>query len=457
MDRIPVHPILKELSHFFTRQGYRVYLVGGAVRDIHLGKKPVDWDVATDATPEQVATLFSHIIPTGIEHGTVTIPFKDRMIECTTFRTEQGYSDGRRPDSIDYAVTIEEDLSRRDFTMNAIAVSLPDGKITDPYNGRADISAGIIRTVGNASERFSEDGLRPLRAVRFSAQLGFAIEEETLAAIPSALQITAMVAKERIRDELEKLLHSPEPSAGLRFMESAGLLKLILPELQACRGIEQKGSHKFDVLDHLFLACDACPRESIELRLAGLFHDIGKPQARAIDSSGVYTFYNHETVSAEIAQKIMERLRFPLKTTATVTHLIRQHMFHYEPAWTDAAVRRFIVRAGEKSVENLFALRRADACAMTGLKTEPAHLAEFGERIQAVIAKKHAFSLKDLAVNGRDLMAEGIPSGPVTGLILAELLDAVIEDPELNERKKLLEIADASYRQKHIARGLSGQ
>ena len=450
MDRIPIHPILKEISRFFTQNGHSVYLVGGAVRDITLGKKPDDWDIATDATPEQVTAIFHRVIPTGIEHGTVTIPFRDHMIECTTFRTEAGYSDGRRPDAVGYAATIEEDLSRRDFTMNAIAVSLPDGRVTDPFGGRDDIARGVIRTVGVASERFNEDGLRPIRAVRFSAQLGFAIDEDTLAAIPGALGVTARVAKERIKDELVKLLVSATPSSGLRFMESAGLLELIIPELYACRGVEQKGLHEFDVLDHLFAACDASPRESLEVRLAALFHDVGKPAVRATDADGNFTFYNHETVSAEMTDKILTRLRFPLKTTATVTHLVRQHMFHYEPNWTDAAVRRFIVRAGEEHIPALFALRRADACAITGLKTEPAHLLEFGDRIKAVTAAKHAFSLKDLALNGKDLIALGIPAGPMTGVILKELLETVLDDPALNTRERLTEIAAAIFQARNV-------
>lgn len=426
-----------------------MYLVGGAVRDLFLGKKAEDWDVATNATPEQVAALFKRIIPTGIEHGTVTIPFREHMIECTTFRTEQGYSDGRRPDAIAYATTIEEDLSRRDFTMNSIAVSLPDGHIVDPFGGRKDIHAGIIRTVGIPAERFGEDGLRPLRAVRFASQLGFIIEPATLAGIKPAIPITAKVARERIRDELSKILVSPAPSTGLRFMEETGLLELVLPELAACRGVEQRGMHRFDVLDHLLHTCDASPAASLELRLAGLLHDIGKPNVRRTDISGCYTFYNHEAVSAEMAESIMNRLRFPIRTNRTVTHLIRQHMFHYESSWTDAAVRRFIVRAGEEHLESLFALRRADTYGITGVHAEPPLLAELSDRIAGVTARDHAFSLKDLAINGRDLAAAGIPPGPVTGKILSELLEAVLDDPDLNEKERLSGIAIAIWRERY--------
>jgi len=451
MDRVAVPPILAELSRIFISNGFRLYLVGGAVRDLFLKKQAEDWDVATNATPEQVISLFRRVIPTGIDHGTVTIPFKEHMIECTTFRTEQGYTDGRHPDSIVYTSTIEEDLSRRDFTMNAIAVSLPEGTIVDPFLGRNDIKERLIRTVGNPSERFSEDGLRPVRAVRFASQLRFIIDSETLAAITPALPVTAKVARERIRDELTKLLGSTLPSTGLRFMESTGLLALIIPELASCRGIDQKGLHVFDVLDHLFHTCDACPSGNIELRLAGLFHDIGKPAVRAKDSNGFYTFYNHETVSAQIAEKIMERLRFPQKTTKTVTHIIQQHMFHYEPNWTDAAVRRFIFRAGEDSIEKLFELRKADTYGITGIRSEPAHLVEFGDRIKAVLTAEHAFSLKDLAINGRDLAALGIAPGPITGIILNELLETVLDDPAENTHEKLMSVAQLIYKTKFTA------
>lgn len=447
---------MQDLARVFSSGGFRLYLVGGAVRDSFLGKAADDWDVATDATPVEVTALFRRVIPTGIEHGTVTIPFQSHMIECTTFRTDSTYSDGRHPDGISYAKTIEEDLSRRDFTMNAIAVSLPDGAIVDPFRGRDDIRAKIIRTVGDAHERFTEDGLRPLRAVRFSSQLDFSIHPDTLAAIPASLPVTGFVARERIRDELVKMFSSPLPSRGLRFMESTGLLKLVLPELAVCRGVEQKGMHRYDVLDHLLISCDACPSYPVELRLACLFHDIGKPVVRSTGDDGSYTFYNHEVESARIAGDIMDRLRFPLKAAKRVCHLVRQHMFHYEGNWSDAAVRRFIVRVGEDAIEDLFALRRADCRGITGIADSRAcdgNLAEFGDRIRAIIAQKHAFSLRDLAINGHDLALEGIPAGPMTGHILAELLESVIDDPELNTKARLVEIARAIAKQRLAARG----
>jgi putative nucleotidyltransferase with HDIG domain len=233
-------------------------------------------------------------------------------------------------------------------------------------------------------------------------------------------------------------------------MEETGILKLILPELSACRGIEQKGMHRFDVLDHLLFACDAADVQPLDVRLAALFHDIGKPQTRSIDQEGVYTFYNHETVSANIAENIMTRFRFPLKTTKTVSLLVRNHMFHYESEWTDSAVRRFILRSGIENLDMLFALRRADACGIAGEKSAvPALLDEFHDRIGAILEKEHVFSLKDLDINGNDLILAGIPAGPKIGMILMELLDTVLDDPSLNNNEKLLEISRALYSRRY--------
>ncbi|GHV84675.1 hypothetical protein AGMMS50230_02830 [Spirochaetia bacterium] len=265
MNNLRLAPVLKEIAAVFSSAGKEVYLVGGAVRDLLLGRASADWDLATNARPEEVTALFKRVIPTGIKHGTVTIRHKGTSIEVTTFRTESEYSDGRRPDEVRYAAAIEEDLSRRDFTMNAAAVKLPEGILVDPFNGQSDIKRRLIRCVGKAEERFAEDGLRPMRAVRFAAQLGFNLEEKTLLAIPGALPTTAMVAAERIREELDKTLASASPQTGLVIMEETGLLKFILPELETCRGIEQKGYHRFDVLDHsLFALAYAANRTSRE-------------------------------------------------------------------------------------------------------------------------------------------------------------------------------------------------
>ena len=465
LKKVNIPKILQDFYKIFEKNGFQAYLVGGAVRDICLKKKPSDWDIATNATPQDVMKMFKFVVPTGFEHGTVTVHFNKTEIEVTTFRTESGYSDARHPDKINYAATIEEDLARRDFTMNAIAVNLKNGKIVDPYGGQKDIKKRLIRTVGNAHERFMEDGLRPIRALRFASKLGFAIEEKTYQEISQKdvqNKITS-ISIERFRDEFEKMMLSKKPSVALKLMEDTGILNLFIPEFSKCRGCIQsdyRAFHKFDVLDHLFYACDGAPENKLNLRLAALFHDIGKPDAKNITMQEVFdskecckknletiTFYNHEKYSAEITQKIMTRLKFSNEMIKNVIHLVKEHMFHYEENWTNAAVRRFIIRVGKENLEDLYDLRFADMYGMWNQKieikySEPvALLLELKERINEELMKQNALSLKDLNVNGKDLMENGIPAGKKLGEILNHLLDCVIEDPSLNSREKLLEIA----------------
>jgi len=447
-----VSPVLKEIALIFNAEGKQIYLVGGAVRDMLMGGKIHDWDLATDALPEEVTAIVRHaggkVVPTGIKHGTVTVFYKKHSAEVTTFRLESGYTDGRRPDQVQFTGAIEEDLSRRDFTMNAIAMRLPDGEIVDPFAGGADIRAGVIRCVGNAAERFGEDGLRPLRAVRFAAQLGFKIEKNTLAAIGPALDVSAKVSKERVRDEIDKILASALPSTGFLLMEKTGLLELFLEELAVCRGIEQKGFHRFDVLVHSLLACDyaAANGYSRELRLAALLHDVGKPCVRKMGEEGVWTFYRHEEISAVMCRKILGRLRYPNAVTDSVCHLVKEHMFHYTPEWKDSAVRRFVARVGVSNLEDLYRLRRADAYAFTGKEVDSSSLLLLANRIDKVLAAGRAFSVKDLAVSGKDLIEAGIQSGKTMGLILNELLETVLDDPGQNTKEKLLDIALKIYK-----------
>ncbi|MDR1326139.1 MAG: CCA tRNA nucleotidyltransferase [Treponema sp.] len=439
-----IDPILKEIAGVFASHNKSVFLVGGAVRDILRGVESHDFDLATDAVPEEVIAMFRVVIPTGIKHGTVTVRYRGLSIEVTTFRTEADYLDGRHPSRVAYAATIEADLGRRDFTMNAVAAPLPGGKpLVDPFNGIGDIKRGVICSVGEARERFSEDGLRPLRALRFVAQLGFSVEEKTLAAIKPCLEITAKVSLERIRDELDKIIATPKPSGAFLLMEKTGLLELVLPELAACRGVEQKGLHRFDVLDHSLLACDFAARrdESLLVRLAALFHDIGKPSARALSDDGVWTFYQHEKTSATLCRALMTRLHYSGAMINDVTHLIGEHMFHYEDIWTNAAVRRFIQRVGVEHLDALYRLRLADASGITGREVPADYLAGLVSRVDAALAQSAALSLKDLALTGHDLMAIGIKPGRLIGIILNELLETVLDDPELNTREKLLEIA----------------
>ena len=452
---------LLKIGGIFRKNGFKAYLVGGAVRDMILGKKGHDYDLATNATPRQVMGIFKKVIPTGIAHGTVTIHIFGMQIETTTFRTEADYTDGRHPDSIKFATTIEEDLSRRDFTMNAIAADLESGELTDPFDGQKDIRNKIIRTVGEPQERFAEDGLRPVRAVRFSGQLGFSIEEKTLAALsePEVLKKTASISVERFRDEFCKMLLCERPSDSLKLLEKTGILNIFIPEFAICRNCSQKdsrGFHEFDVADHILYACDGTQKGNLEVKLAAFYHDIGKPECRTteiVDEEERVHFHGHETKSAQKALASMTALKFPNETIKNVVHLVQEHMFYYEHSWSDAAVRRFIIRVKPENIENLFALRLADIYGMhrTPLKEgSPAWniLLEFRKRIESVLEKKSALGIKDLAVNGRDLMQEGIPSGKAMGMILNELFETVTESPAMNEKEKLLALAKNIFREK---------
>lgn len=465
--KIKLDSTLIEFGKVFLQAGYKAYLVGGAVRDMLMKVPAHDWDVATNATPQDVIKLFKFVVPTGIEHGTVTVHYKGNEIEVTTFRTEAGYSDGRHPDSINYAATIEEDLARRDFTMNAIAASLEDGILTDPYGGQDDIKNKLIRTVGAAHERFMEDGLRPVRALRFASKLGFSIEKNTYSEIfKKEIQAkAASISIERFRDEFEKIMASPKPSVGLKLLEESGLLDIFIPEFKICRGCIQsdyRAFHKFDVLDHLFYACDGAPADKLNVRLAALFHDIGKPAAKKILHETVLdgekndgskkeietiTFYNHEAFGEKITQKLMTRLKFSNDMISNVCHLVKEHMFHYESNWSEAAVRRFIIRVKPECMEDLYDLRLADMYGMYNEKVDVRYsesvklLLELKARVEKELSKKTALSLKSLAVNGRDLMQLGIPAGKELGRILNELLECVIEDPAMNNKEMLIETA----------------
>lgn len=461
MNKIKIPVILQKMNNIFEKNGFKAYLVGGAVRDMFMNKEASDWDVATDATPEQVISAFKKVIPTGIAHGTVTVHFMGEEIEVTTFRIEQGYSDGRHPDKVSYASDIEEDLSRRDFTMNAIAVSLKDGSIVDPFNGKADIKNKVIRSVGNPLERFNEDGLRPIRAIRFASQLGFEIETNTLQAISNekVLQKTSTISIERFRDELVKLLKSPKPSVGLKLLESTNIMKLFLPELLEGRNCIQndvRGYHVFDVLDHNFYSCDGAPVHKVNVRLAALLHDIGKPASKVVrvtDEGEIYNFFSHEKYSETIARKLLTKLRFSNNEINNVCHLIENHMFHYEESWSDAAIRRFVVRVKPENIEDLIDLRLAD---MYGKYNMPIQIKESNacdlliqlqDRIKKIQEENSAFTLKSLAVSGKDLMEIGIPSGKLIGKILDSLLETVFDDPKQNSKDVLLNIAKNLYEQ----------
>lgn len=436
---------LLEVHARIVQAGYQCYVVGGAVRSIVLRKAPTDWDLATDASPDDLMKLFRTVIPTGIKHGTVTILYKGQKFETTTFRIEGPYTDSRHPDHVHYTKEVREDLRRRDFTINAMAMDPKEKLLIDPYGGQEDCRKGLIRALGDPYERFQEDALRILRAVRFSTQLEFTIEEQTQKAMKTLAPTLRGVSAERIRDEMEKIMASEKPSTGFTLMTDTGILSILFPELDACRGIDQKGTHAFDVFTHSILCCDAAPKDNPAVRWAALLHDIGKPLAKAVTPEGETIFHRHEQLSYQLSGEILRRLRFPLAFEKRVTHLILHHMFHYEDSWTDAAVRRFLRKVGKENLEDLFSLREADGWATAGNPPDHKPLTTFRERIARVLSQSAPLSLKDLAVNGNDLLEVGISKGPAMGTVLEFLLETVLEDPSMNEKEKLLTLAKNFY------------
>ncbi len=442
MTHFKIPSVLKNFSSIFEENNFSCYLVGGALRNHFAGLLPTDYDFASDANPEDIMGMFKHVIPTGIKHGTVTVLYRGNSFEVTTFRVEGEYTNSRHPDSIKYSPSILEDLKRRDFTINSIAMNLETGELLDPHNGIQDIKHRRIKAIGNPTERFSEDGLRLMRACRFTSQLEFSLEPSTLSAVKSCKNNLRNVSAERIRDEVIKILQTRKPSISFKIMEETGILEIVIPELLACRGVNQKGYHDFDVLDHLLYSCDGGPSDDFILRLAALLHDIGKPASMKTDNDGIPTFYNHDLISGRMAGKIMQRLKFSGNEIKKVTHLISNHMFNYTEEWTDSAVRRFISRTGVKNIDDLFKLRLADQFGMTNSEKYSKHLYLFAERIESILKKDNAFTVKDLEITGHDLQNEaGIEKGPVIGIILNELLETVLDDPKMNNKSKLIEIA----------------
>jgi tRNA nucleotidyltransferase (CCA-adding enzyme) len=422
--------------------GHQAHLVGGGVRDLLLGRPPSDFDVATSAHPDQVMSLFGsrYAIPTGLQHGTVTVLAGDRRpVEVTTFRGEGEYLDGRRPSSVRFGATLAEDLARRDFTMNAIAYDPVDDVLTDPFGGQADLAARLVRAVGDPVARFREDGLRPMRAVRQAAQLDFAIDPPTAQAIPAALDSFRKVSAERVRDELCKLLGASVPSRGIELMRESGLLAEVMPELLEGVGCHQNRFHRFDVYRHTLATVDSA-RPQVVLRLGALLHDVGKPRARQPreGAPGEYSFFKHEYVGAEMAGDICRRLKLSTVQREDVTALVANHMFYYTPDWTDGAIRRFVRKVGSERLASLLALREADI-AGRGFGEDPEHeTRELKQRLESVAAADAVLQVKDLAIDGQDVMRVlGVAPGRQVGEVLSRLLEKVLDDPALNTRETL--------------------
>jgi tRNA nucleotidyltransferase (CCA-adding enzyme) len=412
------------------------------VRDAIRGVDPQDWDVATDATPEEIQKLFAKSLYTN-RFGTVVVRSGDHEVEVTTYRVETGYSDHRRPDHVAFTDSLHEDLSRRDFTMNAMAwrpgQNGTPGELVDPFGGQRDLESRVLRAVGEPDERFREDALRMLRAVRFATLLDMRIDEQTVTAIRRNAHLAESLSGERINQEMTKILGAPRPSVAFRMLSDVGLLEIICPELEETKKTPQDKFAAQDVFGHSLATLDATPANDLVLRLAGLFHDIGKPETMADGH-----FHQHEFVGEFKARQILRRWKFDKETVAEVTHLIRNHMFWYETHWTDSAVRRFIRKIGLDYIPALFALRRADNIG-SGARSPRMHALEaLWQRVEKEIADANAFSLRDLKIDGNDVMRElDIPRGPKVGQILDALFERVLDEPSLNTREKLIELAKA--------------
>lgn len=434
------------ISNKFANGGHELYLVGGAVRDFVMGKLIYDWDFTTGATPEQILEILGADAFYDNQFGTVGISYNEneRPFEITTFRTESTYSDSRHPDEISWGESIEEDLKRRDFTINAMAVKISNEQlkvdgIIDPYGGKKDIEEKLIRAVGDPTERFSEDALRMMRAVRIASELGFEIEENTMAAIKLHADSIKKISGERVRDELLKIMASKHPYAGATLLYNTGLMGQILPELAKTFGVEQKSPgrhHIYDVGNHSLMSLKHCPSDDPIVRFATLIHDIGKPQTFKI-KDGVITFYNHEVVGARIAKNIATRLRFSRQDTDRLWKLVRWHQFTVDERQTDKAIRRFITKVGLDNVEGMLALRVGDRLG-GGASETSWRLEEFKARLVEV--QKQPFAVRDLKVSGDDIMRElGIKPGPRVGEVLNKLFDDVVEKKVENEREALIE------------------
>ncbi|MBI5701813.1 HD domain-containing protein [Candidatus Saganbacteria bacterium] len=428
--------------------GYKCYLVGGCVRDLMLKITPNEWDITTDATPDVVSKLFKKVIPTGIKFGTVTVLLNNTPFEVTTFRKDEKYFDGRHPENVKFTKKLEEDLLRRDFTINAMAYDPIDFVFFDLFSGIKDLKNKTIRAVGDSIERFKEDGLRPVRACRFAAQLGFVIDKKTFNAIPKVLKVVKMVSIERVHDELVKILKTKKPSVGLDYLDRAKIMRLFIPEIVKMKGVKQPlRYHKYDVYFHSLYSCDRAPRENLIVRLAALLHDIAKPKCRAYRQAGKkgITFYNHDKKGVQMAENILKRLKFSNEIIKKVSNLVSNHMFNYDKTWGASAIRRFIKRVGIENIDDLFLLRRADMFAMRA-RTSAAYLKNLEKRINKVFKEENALRLSDLKINGRDIMSElKIKPGPQVGKILNKLLEKVLDDPSLNERKKLLRLIRETF------------
>ncbi|OGN04763.1 MAG: hypothetical protein A2831_01825 [Candidatus Yanofskybacteria bacterium RIFCSPHIGHO2_01_FULL_44_17] len=432
---------VKNIVQKLQAAGYEAYIIGGSVRHLIVGESPNDWDLTTNARPEEIQKIFPDSFYEN-NFGTVGVKTDSddptlQVIEVTTYRIESKYTDKRHPDDVMYADRLEDDLRRRDFTMNALAMS-EDGSVTDLFGGQGDIKNKVIRAVGDPNERFNEDALRMMRAVRFVAQIGFTIESGTLEAIKKNNGLIAAVSKERIRDELLLLIDSPDADSGIEILRETGLMKFVMPELLEGVGVAQNKHHIYTVWEHnikaLRYACDK--GYSAEVRLASLLHDVGKPRSKRGDGHDS-TFYGHEMIGANMTAQVVDRLRLPLKQAEKIIKLVRYHLFYYNVGEvTESSVRRLVANIGKENVEDLIKVREADRIGSGVPKAKPYKLRHLQFMIDKVA--RDPISPKMLKVKGDDIMRLlGAEAGPRVGMIINALMNEVLDDPSKNSAEYL--------------------
>ncbi len=428
---------IKYIIRKIEAHNFKAYLVGGAVRNFLLGLEVSDFDITTNALPQDIEGIFHKTIPTGKKYGTITVIHDNSSYEVTTFRSDGTYSDGRRPDSVRFSTELIEDLKRRDFTINAICIDI-DEKLIDYFNGIEDIKNKIVRCIGNPDERFTEDALRMMRAVRFMTQLKFTLDENTRLSIIKNSDLIKNISVERIREELNKILLSDKPSDGIRMIVDTGLMKQIIPEFMDTIGFNQHNPyHDKDVFEHTMEVLDST-KSKLSLRLAALFHDISKPECFTQDESGRGHFYEHEVKSSERAKLIMERLKYPNDITEDVRVLVRYHLLK-SVDMKDKGVKRYINNVGIDRLENMFDLNIADIKGKSKIADTSGfeRLEILREKCRNIIERKEPLSRKDLKINGRDLEALGIEKGHIYTEVLNKVLDLVLEFPERNSKEEL--------------------
>lgn len=459
-----IPPEIVSVVETLETAGFEAYLVGGCARDLFLGRAPRDWDVTTNATPDKIQSLFPKTVYEN-SFGTVAVIHELtedptlKSVEVTPYRLESNYTDLRHPDTVSFSAKIEDDLKRRDFTVNSIAISLSGGAIkdiVDLYGGFKDIKDKVIRTVGNPQDRFSEDALRMMRAIRLSVELGFTIEQGTLAAIKAQSGLLKAVSMERIRDEFERIILSPQPKLGLEILHNVGILKLILPELEKGVGVEQNQAHSYDVWEHLLRSLQHAADKDwgLDIRLAALFHDVAKPQTRGFSrETNQYTFYGHEVSGSRETRKILERMRFPRALTEKVVKMVRWHMFFSDTEQISlSAVRRMIVNVGRENIWDLMNLRICDRIGTGRPKENPYRLRKYHAMIDEAL--RDPISVSMLKIDGKRIMEVcKVAPGPRIGNILHALFAEVIDDPKLNtpEYLETRAVALATLSEKDLA------